>query len=135
MSAFQFSQDCWHVNYEDAPEDGLAWEDDDCDRRVIRGGAWLFGTGDVRSARRECLDWLIPLSESHLCLALQDWQAHYNGSRPDMALGPGVPDPPTDSVVLQANHAPHRIGEQFAVRARSVLGGLHHEYSLGLSPA
>jgi len=29
----------------------------------------------------------------------------------------------------------HRIGERLAVRARSVLGGLHHEYLLSLALA
>jgi hypothetical protein len=29
--------------------------------------------------RRECLDWLIPLSESHLRSILSEWMIHYNG--------------------------------------------------------
>src|SRR5437879_9842316 len=44
--------------------------------------------------RRECLDWLIPLSESHLRSILKSWILHYNTGRPHMALGPGVPGPP-----------------------------------------
>jgi putative transposase len=84
----------------------------------------------IGTIRRECLDWLIPLSESHLRLMLKTWQRHYNRSRPHMALGPGVPDPPMNSVVPQANPTRHRIGGHFAVRAKSILGGLHHEYSL-----
>ena len=39
------------------------------------------------------LDWLIPLSESHLRSILRSWVGHYNHGRPHMALGPGVPDP------------------------------------------
>jgi putative transposase len=88
----------------------------------------------IGTIRRECLDWLIPLSESHLRLALKDWRTHYNGSRPHMAPGPGVPDPPTSSVVPRASRARHQIGEHFAVQAKSVLGRLHHEYSLALTP-
>src|ERR1022692_2703641 len=79
--------------------------------------------------RRECLDWLIPLSEAHLRFILKSWIAHYNGRRPHMALGPGVPDPPIGSPPLSINSC-HRRGESFAIRAKSILGGLHHEYSL-----
>src|SRR6266478_6620339 len=53
----------------------------------------------IGTIRRECLDWLIPLSESHLRSMLKVWVTHYNGVRPHMALGPCVPDPPTGSVL------------------------------------
>jgi len=84
----------------------------------------------IGTIRRECLDWLIPLSESHLRSMLNEWVTHYNGARPHMALGPGVPDPPA-GVVLPANErSRHHLGARAVVRARSVLGGLHREYSL-----
>lgn len=38
--------------------------------------------------RRECLDWLIALSESHLRSILESWRSHYNHGRPHMSLGP-----------------------------------------------
>ncbi len=82
----------------------------------------------IGTVRRECLDWLIPLSESHLRSILKEWVAHYNGARPHTALGPGIPDPPTTTPTTQNSR--YRLGRQAAVRARSVLGGLHHEYSL-----
>jgi hypothetical protein len=47
-----------------------------------------------------------------------------------MALGPGVPDPPLVLVRPATPPTRHRIGERLGVRARSVLGGLHHEYLL-----
>ena len=84
----------------------------------------------IGTIRRECLDWLIPLSESHLRLILKSWVSHYNGARPHMALGPGVPDPPVITNALPEPSSRHRRGESYAVRAKSVLGGLHHEYSL-----
>lgn len=84
----------------------------------------------IGTIRRECLDWLIPMSEAHLRLHLKEWAVHYNGSRPHMALGPGVPDPPTSALRLSTRPSRHRIGEGLAVRAKSILGGLHHEYSL-----
>ena len=82
------------------------------------------------TVRRECLDWLIPLSESHLRSILRMWVPHYNVGRPHMALGPGVPDPPSAFLDLRKSNSRHRHGESYAVRARSILGGLHHEYVL-----
>jgi putative transposase len=84
----------------------------------------------IGTIRRECLDWLIPLSESHLRTALKSWIAHYNGGRPHMSLGPGIPDSPAITKVLPESSSRHRRGESYAVRAASILGGLHHEYSL-----
>jgi len=82
----------------------------------------------IGTVRRECLDWLIPLSESHLRSILRAWAGHYNHGRPHMALGPGVPDPPSEVVPSATPLTRHRLGEHLSVRARSVLGGLHHEY-------
>jgi transposase InsO family protein len=84
----------------------------------------------IGTIRRECLDWLIPLSESHLRFILKSWIAHYNGGRPHMSLGPGIPDWPVITKVLPESSSRHRRGESSAVRAASILGGLHHEYSL-----
>ena len=81
----------------------------------------------IGTIRRECLDWLIPMSEGHLRAILRDWRTHYNGSRPHMTLGPGFPDPPA----LTSRHdSGQRLGGRLMVRARSVLGGLHHDYFL-----
>jgi putative transposase len=89
----------------------------------------------IGTNRRECLDWLIPLSESHLRSILKSWIPHYNSGRPHMALGPGVPDPPATMKVMPRSRAQHRLREEVAVRANSVLGGLHHEYFLAPSAA
>jgi putative transposase len=83
----------------------------------------------IGTIRRECLDWLIPISESHLRSILKEWVTHYNGARPHSALGPGVPDPPARAA-LPAKHSSWCLGRRLAVVARSVLGGLHHEYAL-----
>jgi transposase InsO family protein len=82
----------------------------------------------IGTIRRECLDWMIPLSESHLRSILRAWAGHYNHGRPHMALGPGVPDPPFVVVPPATPRTRHRLGERLEVRVRSVLGGLHHEY-------
>jgi transposase InsO family protein len=86
----------------------------------------------IGTIRRECLDWLIPLSESHLRSNLKSWIPHYNRARPHMALGPGVPDPPVGTLVHPVSNSRYRRGESYAVRAIPILGGLHHEYSLAL---
>jgi Integrase core domain len=86
----------------------------------------------IGTIRRECLDWLIPISEAHLRAIVRDWKTHYNGWRPHMALGPGVPDPPAQAVRFQARKSRHRIREGLVVLAKSVLRGLHHEYSAAL---
>ena len=80
----------------------------------------------IGAIRQECLEWLIPLSESHPRSILKSWIFHYNAGRPHVALGPGVPDPPA---ATQQNFDPksrHRLREGVAVRASAVLGGLHH---------
>ena len=84
----------------------------------------------IGTIRRECLDWLIPLSESHLRSILKSWIPHYNRARPHMALGPGVPDPPLANLDLPHPNSRHRRGESYAVHANPILGGLHHEYVL-----
>ena len=85
----------------------------------------------IGTIRRECLDWLIPLTESHLREILKSWVAHYNGGRPHSSLGPNVPGPPnTVATSARPSNFRHRLGEGVAVRSKSVLGGLHHEYLL-----
>jgi len=41
----------------------------------------------IGTIRRECLDWMIPMSEAHLRSILRRWVAHYNNGRPNSALG------------------------------------------------
>ena len=84
----------------------------------------------IETIRRECLDWLIPVSELHLRSMLKEWVTHYNGARPHMALGPGVPDPPPATVRRSTQLSRHRIGGRLVLRVKSILAGLHHEYSL-----
>jgi putative transposase len=81
----------------------------------------------IGTLRRECLDWIIPISETHLRRILKEWGTHYNTGRPHMSLGPGIPDPPKTSLAPQRPR--HRFNAD-RVRARAILGGLHHEYAL-----
>jgi putative transposase len=88
----------------------------------------------VGTIRRECLDFLIPLSESHLRVMLKEWVRHYNEGRPHMSLGPGLPaDHPNNrdrGLPRWGTMSRHRLPEPCEIREKPVLGGLHHEYSL-----
>ena len=89
----------------------------------------------IGTARRECLDWLIPVSEAHLRAILRCWVTHYNRGRPHSALGPGVPDPPEKQETIPTPEPRHCLATGALVLAKSILGGLHHEYSLAAAPA
>jgi transposase InsO family protein len=84
----------------------------------------------IGTIRRECLDWMIPLSEAHLTAMLAEWVTHYNTGRPHSVLGPAVPDPPQRSDVWPKSKSRHRLAAGVFVRVKSVLSGMHHEYSL-----
>jgi putative transposase len=81
----------------------------------------------IGTARRECLDFMIPLNGRHLRRILAEWVPHYNRGRPHASLGPGIPDrassvaPRSTSQLLPQGHR---------VAAIPILGGLHHEYRL-----
>jgi putative transposase len=79
--------------------------------------------------RRECLDFMIPLTENHLRHLLHAWVRHYNEGRPRMSLGPGIPRPPATLPALLQDQQ-HRLPAHLRVGARPILGGLHHEYRL-----
>ena len=51
-NVWEWVQDCWHENYNGAPTDGSAWEADNCQRRVRRGGSFFYRAWDLRSADR-----------------------------------------------------------------------------------
>jgi putative transposase len=73
----------------------------------------------VRTARAECLDWLLILGPRQLDRVLRVYVHHDNTQRPHRALGrhppdatlPSAPPPPTA-----------------AIQRRDHLGGLLHEY-------
>ena len=89
----------------------------------------------IGTIRRECLDWMIPMSEMHLRSILRAWVTHYNRGRPHSALGPGVPDPPKELAMPSRSESRQRLAAGALVVAKSVSGGLHHEFSLAAPPA
>lgn len=48
----EWTQDCWHGDYTDAPTDGSAWESGECGERVRRGSSWDYNPKYLRSAYR-----------------------------------------------------------------------------------
>ncbi len=83
----------------------------------------------VGTVRRECLDFLIPLSEEHLRGILKEWVTHYNQGRPHLSLGPGVPEPGEAFSIAGGCHR-HNLAQDCKVVGRAILSGLHHEYRL-----
>jgi len=79
----------------------------------------------VGTIRRECLDFLIPLTESHLREIVKRWVTHYNRGRPHSSLGPGLPDAPVGVVESSG----HELPEGHRIAVTPILGGLH-EYRL-----
>ena len=51
-NVMEWVQDCWHDSYVRAPDDGSAWVNPGCSRRVIRGGSWSSTPVMSRSAFR-----------------------------------------------------------------------------------
>ncbi len=48
----EWTADCWHVNYNRAPDDGSAWVNQGCESRVVRGADWSSTPDLSRSALR-----------------------------------------------------------------------------------
>jgi formylglycine-generating enzyme required for sulfatase activity len=58
-NVWEWCADHWHGNYEDAPEDGSAWIDEEAKEdknsmyvRLLRGGSWGGAPRNCRSACR-----------------------------------------------------------------------------------
>ena len=51
-NVYQWTEDCWHVDYEGAPVDGTAWITPACSLRVQRGSAWNDQPGASVPTRR-----------------------------------------------------------------------------------
>jgi formylglycine-generating enzyme required for sulfatase activity len=51
-NVFQWTDDCWHPDYTDAPVDGSARAYGDCSERELRGGSWYTSPEFVRASYR-----------------------------------------------------------------------------------
>ena len=54
-NVWEWCEDDWHSDYEDAPKDGSAWVETDREsaERMVRGGSWYNDPVNCRSARRQ----------------------------------------------------------------------------------
>ena len=82
-----------------------------------------FAERFVRTARAECLDWLLIVNRRHLERVLRVFVDHYNTHRPHRSLNL---EPPEPSVQKLRAARPSTA----ALERRDRLGGLIHEYSL-----
>ena len=81
----------------------------------------------IGTLRRECLDFVIPMNERHLYGILKEWVNHDDEGWPHMSLGPGIPQP-RSALPVSPQVSRHRMPTDQRVVARSVSGGLHHDY-------
>lgn len=51
-NVWEWVQDCWSDNYQDAPSDGSAREANNCRKRTIRGGSWDSEPASLRASNR-----------------------------------------------------------------------------------
>ncbi|WP_213772941.1 formylglycine-generating enzyme family protein [Bradyrhizobium sp. dw_78] len=51
-NVWEWTQDCYHSSYQDAPADGSAWETSECQNRVTRGGGWNRAASRARATYR-----------------------------------------------------------------------------------
>jgi putative transposase len=83
----------------------------------------------IGTIQRECLDWMIPVSEGHLRKTLRSWLAHYNRGRPHSLLGLGLLDQIVN-IPVPLQRGRHRFDRASRVVTCPVMNGLHHEYTL-----
>jgi putative transposase len=76
----------------------------------------------VRTARSECLDWLLIVNRRHLERVLRVFVHHYNSHRPHRSLKLLPPDPESPTLRLATSLRPDHV------ERRDRLGGLIHEY-------
>jgi putative transposase len=88
----------------------------------------------IGTIRRECVDFVIPASETAPPRCCSGVVAHDNRGRPHTSLGPCIPECPLAHPVVGASNG-HRLPTGYRVAARTILGGLHHEYHLELAAA
>ena len=87
------------------------------DRPISSGSPWQNGYAErlIGTVRRECLDRMLIVGESHLRRVLASYAAYYNQARTHLALGKDAP----------LGQAIQRSGVIVAI---PILSGLHHQY-------
>ncbi|MFK7996456.1 MAG: integrase core domain-containing protein [Granulosicoccus sp.] len=83
----------------------------------------------IGTLRRECLDYVIPLSEGHLRRTMKLWVTHYNRTLPHSAIGPDIPSRVAKTSAKDVQ-LPKNIKPTDRIKATPILGGLHRDYQL-----
>jgi hypothetical protein len=78
----------------------------------------------VGTLRRELLDRVMILGETHLHAVLTDYQAHYNTARPHQGIAQRVPDDEPDAPRTTVTDV-----DRQQIHRKPVLGGLINEYA------
>lgn len=87
------------------------------DRPIARGSPWQNGFAErlIGSIRRECVDHIVILGETHLRWILRIYARYYNDIRTHWSLNKDTPVP----------RPVQRTGD---IKSHALLGGLHHHY-------
>jgi transposase InsO family protein len=87
------------------------------DKPIAPASPWQNGFAErlIGSARRDCVDHLIVISEAHLRRILRAYACYYNDIRTHWSL---AKDAPVSRPIQQTG----------SIRAQAILGGLHHHY-------
>jgi transposase InsO family protein len=88
------------------------------DRPITPASPWqnAFAERLIGSIRRECVDHVIVLGETHLRRILKSYSAYYNNIRTHRSLDKDAP----------VSRPVQRIG---SIQSHAILGGLHHHYA------
>jgi len=73
----------------------------------------------IGSVRRECLDYILIISERQLYRLVKEYVEFFNHARPHQGIGSQIPQP---------RLADNRGVQEGSVLTLPVLGGLHHDY-------
>jgi transposase InsO family protein len=88
------------------------------DKPITPASPWqnAFAERLIGSIRRECVDHLIVIGETHLRRVLKSYAGYYNNFRTHRSLNKDTP----------VSRPAQRIG---SIKSHAILGGLHHHYA------
>jgi len=79
----------------------------------------------IGTIRRECLDYLIPISERRLKRMVREFAIYYNCGRPHTVLGSGLPEP--NQAAVPASGHRYQLPSGYRITKTPVLGGLQEK--------
>jgi transposase InsO family protein len=87
------------------------------DKPIAPGSPWHNGFAErlIGSIRRECVDHIVVLGETHLRRVLKSYARYYNEARTHRSLDKDAP-------------LPRQVQRSGTIMSHALLGGLHHHY-------